>query len=190
MSTTLILVDVQNDYFPGGLMELEGSLGAAEQARRLLEHFRRLCLPVIHVRHLSDRPGAAFFLPGTPGAEIHELLRPLGGESVVEKHYPNAFRDTLLLHRLLESESSRVVIAGMMTHMCIDATTRAAFDQGFRCTVAQDACTTRALPFNGRVIPADVVHESFLAALQGVYAEVRSASEIIDEMPVGLRVVS
>ena len=114
MSTGLVIIDIQNDYFPGGQMVLEGSLEAASHARRLLGHFRGLGLPVIHVQHVSKGPGATFFLPGSEGCEIHEIVRPLSGEPVVQKHYPNAFRDTLLLHRLLQADVRRLVLAGMI----------------------------------------------------------------------------
>ena len=100
----LILVDLQNDYFPGGRMELEAVDAAAGRAARLLRHFRDRALPVFHVRHVSDRPGASFFLPGTPGADIHPAVAPLPGESVVVKHFPNSFRETDLLDRLQAGE--------------------------------------------------------------------------------------
>ena len=189
MTTGLVIVDIQNDYFPGGQMSLEGSLQAASQAQRLLGHFRSLGLPVIHVQHISKGPGATFFLPGSGGIEIHESVRPLPREPVVVKHYPNGFRDTLLLHRLLEADVRRLVLAGMMTHMCVDATARAAFDQRFECTVAGDACATRDLVFQDAPIPAETVHRSFLAALHGVYAQVRTTDEILADMRIGVRPV-
>jgi nicotinamidase-related amidase len=71
------------------------------------------------------------------------------------------------------------VIAGAMSHMCIDATTRAAFDHGFKCTVAADACATRALEFGGRTIPARDVHAAFMAALAMPYARISSTDDIV-----------
>jgi nicotinamidase-related amidase len=179
MQTALLLIDLQNDYFPGGKMELEGSIEASLKAEHLLSHFRQERLPIVHVQHLSTRSGATFFIPGTSGAEIHENLQPLEHEVVFQKHYPNSFRDTPLLKHLQQKEISRLVISGMMTHMCVDATTRAAFDYGFGCMVAHDACATRALVYQGTTIPARSVHLSFLAALQTVYAEVLAAEEIL-----------
>ena len=86
MTTALVLIDLQNDYFPGGAMELVGSEQAVEQARTLLEAFRTRRLPLFHVRHISKRPGATFFLPETKGSEIHSAVAPLAGEHVVIKH--------------------------------------------------------------------------------------------------------
>lgn len=92
MSIALLLVDIQNDYFPGGKMELHGSEAAGEVAGRLLAFFRDRRLPVVHVQHISARPEAAFFRPGTPGVEIHGSVRPLEGERIIQKHFANAFR--------------------------------------------------------------------------------------------------
>lgn len=180
MSSALLLIDIQNDYFPGGRMELESSVEAGARAAELLAAFRRAGRPVIHIRHLSLQPGATFFLPATPGAEIHACVAPQGDEPVVEKHFPNSFRETTLLAALrekgIDAKGGELVIAGMMTHMCVDATVRAAFDLGFRCRVASDACATRALAFNGVAVPAAHVQGAFLAALQGIYATVGTAA--------------
>lgn len=174
----LLVVDIQNDYFPGGAMELAGSPAAGARAGLLLRAFRDKGLPVIHIRHVSTRPGSTFFLPGTAGAEIHECVRPLAGEPVFQKHAPNSFRDTPLLTHLRERQVSRLVVAGMMTHLCIDTTVRAAFDFGFGCVVAHDACATRSLAFNGAAVSAEQVQTAFLAALGGVFAQVLPAEAI------------
>ena len=145
MATTLVLIDIQNDYFPGGRMPLHGSPEAGRQAHRLLSHCRRLGMPTVHVQHLAGAQSATFFLPGTSGAEIHPCVAPQPGERVVQKHFPNAFRETRLNDLLRTDGASRLVICGMMTHMCVDATVRAASDLGFECILAQDACATRAL---------------------------------------------
>jgi nicotinamidase-related amidase len=172
MTTALVLVDVQNDYFAGGALPLEEMDRAAAHAAKLLAAFRDRGLPVVHVRHLSVRPGATFFVPGTPGADIHAAVAPRAGEPVVEKNFPNAFRATDLEQRLRAGGAGELVIAGAMSHMCIDATARAAFDLGFRCTVAEDACATRALEFHGRRLPAQDVHAAFMAALASPYAKI------------------
>ncbi len=182
MKTALLLIDIQNDYFPGGKMALEGSPQAGQQAQRLLAGFRERSLPLVHIQHVALRPGSTFFLPGTEGVEIHEDVRPLAGEAVIQKHYPNAFRDTALLEHLRNQGIERLVIAGMMTHMCVDATTRAAYNNGFSCLIAQDACATRALSHAGQVVPAGQVHLAFLAALKGTYGQVMTAEQILAEI--------
>jgi nicotinamidase-related amidase len=178
MKKALLLVDIQNDYFPGGRMQLEGSESASLRAGALLASFRERRLPIFHVQHVSVRPGSAFFLPGTDGIKIHSNVAPSGNEPVVQKHFPNAFRETGLLDSLRQGGIQELVIAGMMTHLCIDATTRAASDLGFKCFLAHDACATRALSFGDARVPAEQVHYSFLSALSGSYATVQTAAEL------------
>jgi len=174
----LLIIDIQNDYFPGGVVELAGSPAAAVQAGKLLQAFRQNELTVIHIQHVSIRPGANFFLPDTDGVQIHESAAPKSGEAVFQKHYPNSFRETPLLEYLREHQISQLVIAGMMTHMCIDTTLRTAFDLGFKCVLAHDACATKALSFNGAVVPAENVQTAFLAAVDGLCARVLPVDEI------------
>lgn len=182
MDTCLLIVDLQNDYFPGGKMELEGSEQAGLAAARLLAHFRQAGLPLVHVQHLAIRPGATFFLPGTSGAEIHASVQPLPGEVVIQKHFPNSFRETGLLAHLQSLAVKRLVVAGMMTHMCLDASVRAAADFGFECLVAQDACSTRTLKFGERTVAAADVHAAFLAALNGSYGKVMPVDAVLEAL--------
>jgi nicotinamidase-related amidase len=179
VKTALLLVDIQREYFPGGAMPLDGPVEAAVQARKLLAHFRYNHLPAVFIQHVSLDPEATSFVPGSPGVSLYTSIRPLPGEVVIRKHHPNSFRETNLLELLRTGEVSRLVICGMMTHMCIDATTRAACDDGFQCIVAADACATRDLAFAGETVPAAMVQRAFLAALKGTYAEVTTTGEIV-----------
>ncbi len=181
MDMALLLIDIQNDYFPGGKMEVEGAAEAGAAAGALLEAARQAGIPVLHVRHVSLRPGATFFLPGTPGADINTCVSPIPGETVFEKHFPNSFRQTKLEATLRDLKVKKVVIAGMMSQMCIDATTRAAFDLGFECVVVHDACAARSLAFGGKTVKAAEAHGAFMAALGSTYARMASASEIVSE---------
>src|SRR5262245_58322679 len=110
MTTALLIIDIQNDYFPGGANALAGPDAAAANAAKLLGKFREKKLPVIHVQHLSVRPGSTFFIPGTKGAEIHDAVRPLPGETLIQKNFPNAFRDTKLLEHLRSAKIEKLVI--------------------------------------------------------------------------------
>ncbi|MBA4365821.1 MAG: cysteine hydrolase [Coprothermobacter sp.] len=179
MKTALLLVDIQREYFSGGAMPLEGPVEAAIQARKLLAHFRYNHLPAVFIQHVSVDPDATSFRPGSPGVSLYTSIRPLPGEAVVRKHYPNSFRDTNLLELLRTDQVSRLIICGMMTHMCIDATTRAARDYGFECIVAADACATRDLSFAGETVPAAMVQRAFLAALDGTYGKVMNVDAIV-----------
>jgi len=179
MSLALVLIDIQNDYFPGGAREVPGAPEAAAQAAALLAAFRNKSLPVIHVQHLATHPGATFFLPGTPGADIHPSVQPQAGEQVFQKHYPSGFRQTPLLEHLRQEAITRLLIAGMMTQMCIDTTVRAAADLGFSCLVAHDACAALPLAFGNREIAAGDVHAAYCAALNGMFAQVQSSAELL-----------
>lgn len=178
ISDVLVLIDIQNDYFPGGTMELDGAGQAGQVAAGLLDRYRAAGLPVVHVRHENLRPGSTFFLPDTRGAEIHPSNAPLPGEDVVLKHFPNAFRNTDLLELLRGFSATRLTVCGMMTHMCVDTSVRAAFDLGFAVRLAADACATRELSFAGRSVAAADVQTAYLAALGAVFAQVLPAAEL------------
>ena len=182
MNTALLLIDIQNDYFPGGRMALAGPDAAAAQAAALLARFRATGRPVVHVRHVADDPDATFFLPDTDGALIHRSVEPAPGEAVVVKHHPNAFLDTTLDAHLGSLEVRSVVIVGMMTHMCVDSTTRAASERGLDCVVAADACATLDQTFGGVRVGADLVHAAFLAALDGTFATVEPTARVLERL--------
>ena len=179
MNSCLVVVDIQNDYFPGGSMELVGIRPAAENAQLLLNHFRTSKLPVIHIQHIAARPDATFFLPDTEGAKIHAMVTPREDEIVVVKHFPNSFRHTQLLEILKRQESSHLVICGAMTHMCVDSTTRAAFDHGFTCTVVEDACATKDLAYRNMTVKAAEVQASFMAALSVPFARIIATKDLV-----------
>ncbi|MCL1932255.1 MAG: cysteine hydrolase [Candidatus Azobacteroides sp.] len=176
----LIIIDVQNDYFEGGAHPLIGSLEASINAKTLLKDFRKKSLPVIHIQHFSTGAGVAFFIPNTKGVEIHENVMPISGEKVIAKNYPNSFRETDLLDYLKLNDITDLVICGMMTHMCVDATTRAAKDFGFTCVVIGDACATRDLEIQEKSVAAGEVQKSFLAALNYFYSIVKNTQEYLD----------
>ncbi len=182
MNTALLIVDIQNDYFPGGKMPLAGPVEAARQAARLLDFFRQTQRKIIHIQHIAIRPSATFFLPGTAGVDFYADVMPQRDETIIQKNFPNSFRDTPLLDELREKQVNRLFICGMQTNMCIDATTRAAADYGFECTVAADACAARNLTFDGQTVPAEQVHLAFLAALNGTYAKVLKVDQIIAQL--------
>jgi len=176
--TALIVIDIQNDYFPGGAMELEGADAAGAKAAQVIQKFRDQKLPIIHVRHLSVRPGSTFFIPGTKGADLHASVTPKSGETVIEKNFPNSFRNTPLKETLEKQGVKNLVVAGMMTHMCVDASVRHAADLGYKITLLGDACATRAQSYGGEKVPARQVHAAFLAALNGFYAKVVNTHEL------------
>ena len=183
MSTmALLLIDFQNDYFPtyeGAKWALSGTEAAAQNGAALLAKFREKELPVIHVRHEFPSQDAPFFVPGSDGAKIHDSVAVLGGEPVVLKHQINSFKDTDLDNILKQRGIEKLIIVGAMSHMCIDAATRAANDLGYECHVAHDACATLDLEFNGTTVPAQQVHSAYMAALGFGYCHVDTTENLL-----------
>lgn len=179
MKTALLLLEIQNDYFPNGRTPLEKSTEASAKAQSALQFCRENKIPIIHIQHIATDPKAISHLPCTKGAEIHATVYPLKGETIIKKHYPNSFKDTTLLNHLIKNQINHLVICGMMTHLTVDATVRAAFDLGFNCTVLADACASPQLEFNHMLISAQNTQSAFLAALQHHYATVLNTEEFL-----------
>jgi nicotinamidase-related amidase len=175
----VVVVDIQNEYFPSGKLPLVGIADAAANAAKVIEAARSKGDQVIYVRHESAGANAPIFSPGSTGVEINSSVRPRDGEPIVLKHYPNAFRKTDLKQLLDAKGIEEVVIVGAMSHMCIDATSRAAADLGYSSVIVHDACATMNLEFNGVAIPAAQVHAAFMAGLAFGYGKVMTTSEYL-----------
>ena len=154
-------------------------VGAAKNAERLLAFFRENNQPVFHIQHIFNDPKAGFFLPETKGAEIHFSVFPHDDELLIEKHYPNSFRETMLLDALQEAGVDQVVICGAMSQMCVEATARAAVDYGLKTTVVHDACAAGQLRFDGGEIPIAHIHGTAMASLAWGYATITSTDEFL-----------
>lgn len=173
MSTqALIVVDIQNEYFPQGKFPLVGIDEAAANAALIIESARKKGHTVIHVRHEMPSNDAPIFTPNSDGVAINEMVRPAEGEAVIVKHYPNSFRETALKEVLDKHGIQEVTVIGAMSHMCIDATVRASVDFGYKTTTVHDACATRDLEFGETKIPASQVHATIMAAIEFMYGEV------------------
>ncbi len=171
-ATALVLIDIQDFYFPGGVMPLIEPEAASLDAARLLERFRQDGGLVIHVKHEAKE-----------GGEIRADVRPFPGETVITKRHANAFLDTDLEATLRAHDVTRVVLCGMMTHMCLEATARAASDLGFEVVVVGDACATRDLTWGNRTVPAAEVQAASLAALAYAYATVVDTETYLSQNP-------
>lgn len=175
----LIVVDIQNDYFPQGKWPLVGAEAAADNAARLIEAFRQAADQVVHIRHEFTSDSAPFFTPDSEGAQLHPKVLNRADEPVVLKHFVNSFRETELQAILDRHDIKHLVIVGSMSHMCIDGVARAAADMGYEVTVIHDACASRDLEFNGLVVPAAQVHAAFMSALGFAYADVVSTEQFL-----------
>lgn len=168
----LLIIDVQNDYFLGGKSELSNPDQALEKIKIILDFFRQENRPVIHVQHINTRPDATFFLPNTTGVQIHLDLTPQPQEHLIIKHTPNSFYQTELLNTLKQKNIGSLTVCGMMTHMCIDTTVRAAKDHQIPVRLLYDACATKDLTIMDKLIPAATVHNAYMAGLNGMFAQI------------------
>ncbi|MCY1538889.1 Peroxyureidoacrylate/ureidoacrylate amidohydrolase RutB [compost metagenome] len=173
----ILVVDLQNEYWPSGNFSLEGIEAAAANAARVMDHARAEGDLVVNIRH--EMPGGPLFVPGSAGAEINDAVRPAPGEPVITKNFPNSFRDTGLSDLLKKKGIEEVVVVGAMSHMCVDATVRAANDLGYKTMTVHDACATRDLDFNGVIAPAAQVHATLMSALSFAYGEVVSTDAFL-----------
>jgi nicotinamidase-related amidase len=178
LRTALILIDFQKDYFPGGKYPLVHPLEAAKKAYMLLQCFREHGGYHVHIQHISRKPDAAYFISGDRGTDIHDSVAHFEGEPIVYKHEPDAFSNPELLPLLKSWGIERLVITGMMTHLDVNVTARAAHDLGFQVIIAEDACATRDLTSGNTTIPADVVQKSFLDEFKG-FGKVMKSEEIL-----------
>ncbi|MFN8226988.1 MAG: cysteine hydrolase family protein [Mycobacterium sp.] len=167
--SALILIDCQNTYTTG-VMELDGVQGALDEAATLLERARVAGVPVIHIQHDAG-PGSPYDVRTDIGA-IVERVAPRAGEPVVVKNYPNSFVQTDLDQLLKERAVSNLVLAGFMTHMCVNSTARGAFNLGYAPTVVAAATATRPLPALGAEVPAAAMQSASLAAMADLFAVV------------------
>lgn len=181
--TALIVIDIQNDYFADGAFALPAMEVAAEQAAALIAKFRGAGATVIHIQHIMNEPNPPFFLPGSVGEEIAASALPLTGELVVKKEFANAFHETALAGTLQDFDVSNLVIVGAMTNNCVAATTRAATDFGYEVTVIHDACAAASLTFQDTEVSSDLVHATFMAAMEMQGAQVVAASEVVLDKP-------
>ncbi|GMQ49124.1 cysteine hydrolase family protein [Vibrio sp. 10N] len=176
--TALLLIDIQNDYFEGGQLPLNNPKTAADNASAILNAFRQQNWPVIHIQHENLDASKPFLLKDSAGQQLHESVTPLHSEVVISKHFPNAFWKTALESVLQSMQVNHLVVVGMMTHMCVSTTSRAAMERGFKVFVVDDACATRSLQYNGKEIDATTVHNTALAELQMI-ADVHRTDSIL-----------
>lgn len=162
IKTALLIVDIQNFYFPGEGPGLVNAVPASLKAKEVLDIFREKNQLVVHVRHKADR-----------GFEIHKNVEPISNEKVITKEEVNSFQRTDLLEYLKSNNISRLVIIGMQTQMCVEAAIRAGHDFGFECVVIQDACATRDVKFKDKTVKAEDVQTTILAIItDGGYGKV------------------
>jgi nicotinamidase-related amidase len=167
--SVVLVIDAQKEYSEG-VLRLEGINESIDALAKLIERARKAGVPVIHVVQIN-KPGGKIFNPETPLVQIIEKVRPIEGEIVIEKRLPSSFTGTTLKTELERIGRKDLIIAGYMTHLCVNSTTREAAETGYRCTVIAELTATRALPNpDSSVIPAATVKAVNLASLADRFA--------------------
>lgn len=174
MTRGTLVIDIQNDYFPGGAYPLVGPEAAAAVALTVVDEARAAGAWIGFVQHLSEPGEGSFLVAGTDGADFHPSLTPVGDEQIIQKTHPNSFIGTGLEEILAEHGIDELTVVGMMSSMCVDATVRAALDLGLAVTVVADGCAAPDLAFGGVEVSGAVVHAAFMAALRDAGATVVS----------------
>ena len=168
--SALIMIDCQNTYRTG-VMQLTGVEQAIVEAKKLLQRARDMQIPVIHIRHDSGE-GSPYDLTTDIG-QISDEVAPQDGELVITKNFPNAFVQTDLDERLKTLGIENIVLAGFMTHMCVNSTAHGGFNLGYKPTVVASATATRSLlAADGKLVPAQQVQDAAIASTRDLYAAV------------------
>lgn len=181
-NAVLLVVDVQKG-FDGYNESLHRNTPALESnIARLLDAWRRTKRPVIFVQHVSKEKDSPL-RPNQPGVEIKDEVRPLPGEPVVQKSVNSAFIGTSLEADLRQRGQTTVVVTGMQTNYCVSTTVRMAGNLGFDTYVVSDATATfdNTGP-DGRVWPAQVLHDVSLADLHGEFATVVDTQGVLNQL--------
>jgi nicotinamidase-related amidase len=175
---TLLLIDVQR-VFDVPAWGPRNNPDAEVAIARLLTAWRDHEAPLVHVRHVSQRP-ASLFQAGTRAVEFKPEALPAPGEEVIEKSVNSAFIGTDLADRLQACGCRALVLAGLTTDHCVSTTARMAANLGFSTTVVADATATfdRVAP-DGELIQAELMHRTALASLKDEFAEIASAEAVI-----------
>ena len=164
--STLIMIDCQNTYVRG-VMALDGVAAALDEAAELLERARSAGIPIIHFQH-DGGEGSPYDVRAEIG-QIVDKVAPRGDETVIVKQFPNGFVQTDLDDRLKALSARNLVLAGFMTHMCVNSTTRGAFNLGYAATVVASATATRALPGTPENVSSAAVQAASLAAIGDLF---------------------
>ena len=168
VNTALLIIDVQDFYFPGGKSELVSPQIAADKTALILKYFREKGMPVIHIKHESKTQ-----------SDIQKTVTPVEGERIITKKEVSSFNGTELNDYLKSLGIKNLVICGMQTHMCVEGAVRAGYDLGYKITLVHDACATKELKFGDEIIPARMVHLSTLSTLKA-YEKVVSVEEFLN----------
>lgn len=179
MNEALLLINIQNDYFPGGKCALKNTEKAFTKIKKLENNFHKDNKPVFYIKHISNGT-TPFFFENTTGINLYHELSPQRNDEIIIKHEPDSFYKTDLQTKLKAHNINKLTISGWMTQMCLDTTVRSAYAKGYAINVIGDSCTTKDLSFNDEIISADMVNKAFLSALNSKFSKVINTDEYLN----------
>ncbi|GAA5809424.1 hypothetical protein MFLAVUS_002832 [Mucor flavus] len=182
MSEALIVVDVQNDYFPDGKLPTCSPIETAKACAQLIQKFRQDGKEVVFIKHVmldSQVKEYPFFIKGTHGVEIHDIVKPLPTEKIISKHAVSGFVGTDLKEYLTSKGVKKLVVVGMMIHNCVNATVYSSIEEGFPCIVVDEAVNTVDQPYDGELVKAQDIKKAFLAGIQFSFSKVYKLQDVL-----------
>jgi nicotinamidase-related amidase len=139
----LLVIDLQNDYFPGGKFPLWNTDAILQNIERAIAKANAQGIPVIHIQHVAKQGMAPFFNEGTPGADIHpSILAAAPKAPVVVKEFADSFEQTNLEETLTKLGVTDLLVCGMMTQNCVTHTAISKAVEKYNVTILPDCCTT------------------------------------------------
>ncbi|GAA5812121.1 hypothetical protein MFLAVUS_005571 [Mucor flavus] len=180
----LIVVDVQNDYFPDGNLPTWNPIETAEACAQLIQKFRQDGKQVVFVKHIIHDSQAEIFpalIKGTRGAEIHDIVKPLPTEKIITKHEVSSFVGTDLKEYLVSKGVKKLVVVGMMIHNCVNATVYSGVEEGFPCIVVEEAVNTMDQPYDGELVKAQDIKKAFLAGIQFSFSKAYKLQDVLSD---------
>jgi nicotinamidase-related amidase len=133
----------------------------------LLQRARSAGIPIIHVKH-DGGEGSPYDIRAEIG-QIVDQVAPKGDETVIVKQFPNSFVQTELDDQLKATSARNLLLAGFMTHMCVNSTARGAFNLGYASTVVASATATRSLPSPAGIVASEALQTASLAAIADLF---------------------
>ncbi|KAI8337250.1 Isochorismatase-like protein [Chlamydoabsidia padenii] len=180
----LIVVDVQNDYFPNGKLPTWKPVETAEACAELIKKFRQEGKEVVFVKHVikdSQVKDFPFFIKGTHGVEIHDIVKPLPSEKIITKNEVSSFVGTDLKEYLTGKGVKKLVVVGMMIHNCVNATVYSGVEEGFPCVVVEEAVNTMDQSYDGEIVKAQDIKKAFLTGIQFAFSKVYKLQDVLND---------
>ena len=181
----LLVIDVQNEYFPGGALPIKHPVDHLQNILEVMDAAREQGVTTVVVRHHQPDPQSPLFCKGSPNWELHPDVASRPHDLLLDKQLPGSFTNTGLENFLREREIDTVAVAGYMTQICCDTTAREAFHRGFKVEFLRDATGTLDVENAAGKASAEELHNAILVSQQMFISEVVTKNEFVDRIRNG-----